>query len=408
MERTFCTIITIGDELLIGQTIDTNSAWIAQQLNPLGIAVKRRVAVGDIKEDIIDAINYERKFAQIIILTGGLGPTSDDITKPLLCEYFNTTLIQNEKVLHHIQQYFASRNRPMLDVNLQQAMLPKNCEVLFNAVGTAPGMLFRDNNQMIISLPGVPFEMQYLISTHVLDILKNNFQTPNFLHKTLVTSGEGESYIAERLKEFEKNLPESIKIAYLPKLNMVKIRLTAIDIEISILDKYFQELKSILKNITVSDSDLELEQVIAILSNEKNITISVAESCTGGSIASRITSIKGASIFFKGGIVPYSIESKENILNVSKHIIDTFGVVSEQTVISMAQQCCKKFNTDFALSVSGYLEKNDHDNSVWIGMSNTKKSFAKKIIVPYDREKNTVLVCNAALNMFRIFIEENS
>ena len=404
MKQTFCSIITIGDELLIGQTIETNSAWIAQQLNPIGIPVKRRIAVGDQKNDIIQAIESERKDSNIIIITGGLGPTSDDITKPVLCEYFNTTLVENQEVLNHISTYFAKRNRPMLDSNLRQAMLPANCEILFNAVGTAPGMLFKDQEQVFISLPGVPFEMQYIITTHIIPYLVTHFKTPNFLHKTLVTSGEGESFIAERLKAFEKNLPENIKLAYLPKLNIVKLRLTAVDIEDHVLETHFETLKTLLQHITVTDKDMELEQVIGQLLNKMGKTMSIAESCTGGSIASRITSVKGASTYFKGGMVPYTIESKENVLQVDSAIIETHGVVSEQTVISMASKCVEKFNADYAVSVSGYLEKNDHDNVVWIGLSNGTHHIAKKMIAPYDREKNTILVTNAALNLLRIFI----
>ncbi len=404
MKQTLCSIITIGDELLIGQTIDTNSAWIAQQLNPIGIPVKRRIAVGDIKEDIINALNSERKESDIIIITGGLGPTSDDITKELLCEYFGSRLIENERVMQHNLSYFEKRNRPMLESNIQQAMVPDNCEVLFNNEGTAPGMLFKDKGQVIISLPGVPNEMQYIISTHVLQYLKTNFNTPNFLHRTLVTSGEGESFIAERLKGFEANLPGEIKLAYLPKINIVKLRLTATDIAENILEAHFDELKKILQPITIIDADIELEQVLGKLLTENNKTVAVAESCTGGNIASRITSVRGSSAYFKGGMVPYTIESKENVLGVNGKTIEEYGVVSEETVLEMAQKCLEKFKADFAVSVSGYLEKNDHGNTVWIGLSNKNLSVAKKIIAPYDREKNTILVTNTALNILRLFI----
>jgi nicotinamide-nucleotide amidase len=386
LKQTFCSIITIGDELLIGQTIDTNSAWIAQQLNPIGIPVKRRIAVGDNKQEIIDALERERKDSDIIIITGGLGPTSDDITKPVLCEYFNSGLVENEVVLKHITSYFDRRNRPMLQSNLLQAMVPEVCDVLFNEEGTAPGMLFKDKGQVIISLPGVPNEMQYIISTHVLTYLKANFKTPNFNHRTLVT-------------------PE-IKLAYLPKINIVKLRLTATDIDDSTLETQFSRLKKILQNISIIDADLELEFVLGQILATNQKTISVAESCTGGSIASRITSIKGASAYFKGGIVPYSIESKQNVLDVQENTIHQFGVVSGETVIEMAQKCREKFKSDFAVSVSGYLEKKDHDNAVWIALSSANTCLTKKIIAPYDREKNTILVANAALNLLRIFILE--
>lgn len=404
LKQVFCSIITIGDELLIGQTIDTNSAWIAQQINPLGIPVKRRIAVGDVKADIIQALNNERKDSDIIIITGGLGPTSDDITKPLLCEYFNCSLIENPKVMQHIVSIFAKRNRPMLESNLRQAYVPDKCEVLFNEVGTAPGMLFSDGGQVIISLPGVPFEMQYIMSTHVLQYLKKHFNTPNFIHRTLVTSGEGESFVAERLKSFEANLPDGIKLAYLPKINILKLRLTAIDTNENQLDHFFGELKVLLQDLTVADTDIELEQVIGKILTEYKQTLSVAESCTGGTIASRITSVKGSSAYFKGGMVSYSIESKVNLLQVNESTITKFGVVSEQTVLEMAEKCRQLFHSDYALSISGYLEKNDHGNVVWIGLSNRQKSIAKSIVAPYDREKNTVLAANAAMNLLRMFM----
>lgn len=407
MQAIKCIIITIGDELLIGQTIDTNSAWIAQQLNPIGILVVRRIAVGDIKQDIIDALDESKKIADVIIITGGLGPTADDITKPLLCEYFGGNMIENKEVLSHVSNYFVKRNRPLLESNLKQALVPDVCEVLFNEVGTAPGMLFREENKIIVSLPGVPFEMQHIVSTHLIDLLKNQFKVPTIIHKTLLTSGEGESFIADRLTDFEKELPAKIKLAYLPKLNIVKLRLTAIDVAESEVQKYFDILKKILAHIAVGEGDFELEEIIAQLLIQKNKTVSVAESCTGGQVASRLTSIKGSSAYFKGGIVPYSIKSKISVLGVDASIIENTSVVSKETVLDMAKKCRIKFNTDYAVSASGYLEKNDNGNIVWIGMASENRTIAKKIVVPYDREKNTVFASNTMLNALRIFILED-
>ena len=407
MKNIYCSIITIGDELLIGQTIDTNSAWIAQQLNPIGVQVKRRVAVGDNKEDIIYALNEEQKHAKIILITGGLGPTNDDLTKPILCEYFGSNLVINEAVLKHVTSFFERRKRPMLAINNNQALVPDNCEVLFNEVGTAPGLLFEKDDTLIIALPGVPFEMQYLVSTHVLSKITKKYVTPNFIHRTLITAGEGESFVANRLIDFEKTLPENIKLAYLPKLGMLKLRLTGSEISAGEIDQYFNDLKSILANIFVADQDIELEEQIGILLKEKNKTLCVAESCTGGNIAAKITSIKGSSHYFKGGIVPYSIESKQNLLEVNAYTIETTTVVSEATALEMAQNCLQKFNADYALSITGFLEKNDHDNQIWIAFANKKFSTAKMITVPYDREKNTVLAVNSALNLLRLFILEN-
>jgi nicotinamide-nucleotide amidase len=407
MDAIHCVIITIGDELLIGQTIDTNSAWIAQQLNPIGIMVKRRIAVGDDKNEIIDALNEAKKMADIVIITGGLGPTADDITKPLLCDYFGGKLIENQQVLEHVVSIFTKRNRPMLESNLRQAMVPDVCEVLFNEVGTAPGMLFREGKKLVASLPGVPFEMQHIITYKLIDILKNEFITPNIIHRSVVTSGEGESFVAERLKDFEPTLPSNIKLAYLPKLSMVKLRLTGIDVTSEQIESYFNQLKSYLSTILVGEGDIELEHMLSIILKEKKKTISVAESCTGGNIAARITSIQGSSEYFKGGLVPYSIESKINVLNVDATIIENTTAVSEATVLDMAQQCLSLFKSDYAVSISGYLEKNDHNNIVWIALASSTKSYATSIIAPYDREKNTVLATNTALNLLRLFILEN-
>lgn len=295
----------------------------------------------------------------------------------------------------------------MPESNIVQAWVPDNCEVLFNEAGTAPGMLFRNKGQIIISLPGVPNEMEHIMEKNVLQILKDNFDTPDYIHKTLITSGEGESFIAERLRDFERALPENIKLAYLPNINIVKLRLTANDVPTAILDAQFEKLKNLLANIYVIDSDLELEEVIALLLKKNKKTVSVAESCTGGNISSRITSVTGASAFFKGGVVPYTIEIKESVLGVDPGIIAQHTVVSRETVIDMAEKCLHKFGSDYALSVSGYLEKNDHGNVVWIGWSNGIQSGAKKIVAPYDRKKNTQFVSNTALNMLRLFIIEN-
>lgn len=404
MKSVYCSIITIGDELLIGQTIDTNSAWIAQQLNTIGIWVKRRVAVGDVKQDILQALNQESEQSDLIIITGGLGPTADDITKPLLCEYFGGTLIQNKEILKHVTNIFTIRKRPMLEVNLKQAMVPDNCTVLFNEVGTAAGMWFEKNNKVFISLPGVPFEMQHIIRERALTKLKNYFTTPVILHRTLVTSGEGESFLANRLIEFEATLPAYIKLAYLPKLGIVKLRLTASDIESIEIDSYFNELKIILANIAVADTDIELEEAIYKLLIERNETLSIAESCTGGQLCARITSIKGSSAMFKGGYVPYSIDSKVNVLGVNRKTIEQDDVVSEAVVIEMAEQCRTQMNSTYALSVSGHLEKQQGETIVWIGLAMEGKTLAKKMNVFYDREKNNVFVTTNALNLLRQFI----
>ncbi len=366
--------------------------------------VRRRIAVGDDKREIVNALEQERVHSDILILTGGLGPTSDDITKPLLCEYFDTHLIENAEVREHVVNFFKRRNRPMPEVNYLQAMVPANCTVLFNAVGTAPGMLFHDKGTVIISLPGVPSEMQYLMLTHVLPVLKQHFQTTAFQHRTLMTVGEGESMVAQRLMAFEKQLPPNIKLAYLPQVNIVKLRLSATDVDEATLDRIFVSLQHEVDDICFAHTDTDLETVIGQLLCTKNNTLSMAESCTGGTLAARITSVKGSSAYFTGGIVVYSIAAKQNVLGVPAAIINAHGVVSEETVRHMAEKSCRLFQTDFALSVSGYLEPGDHDNIVWVGLSNGEYTIAKRMHAPFDRQKNTVLISNAALNLLRLFI----
>lgn len=407
MQPIHCAIITIGDELLIGQTIDTNSAWLAQQLNPLGIHIRRRIAVGDAWHEIVNALSQCEEIADIILITGGLGPTSDDITKPLLCEYFGATLVENKEVLQHVMDIFTARKRPILDVNLKQAMVPSTCEVLFNAVGTAPGMLFRKNGKLIASMPGVPFEMKYITETHLLPLFKTNFDLPKIIHRTMVTSGAGESFIADRLIPFETNLPQHLKLAYLPKLGIVKLRLTGQNTSTDEIDFHFNLLQKELEDIMVCNEDLELEQALAQLLTEKKQTVSTAESCTGGTISALLTSISGSSSYFLGGIVSYSVESKLAQLGVSPETINTYGVVSSETVMEMAEKCRMQFKSDYALSISGYLEKNDHDNDIWIGLASSSKTESKRITGFYDRQKNTVLATNTALNLLRLFILSN-
>lgn len=406
LKQVNCSIITIGDELLIGQTIDTNSAWIAQQLNEIGIWVKRRIAVGDVRENILQALQQESREAQLVIITGGLGPTKDDITKPLLCEYFGAQLIEHAEIKKHVLDFFTSRNRPILDVNIRQALVPDNCTVLFNEVGTAAGMWFEKDGVVYISLPGVPFEMQHILSVRGLPKLKHHFHTPRILHRTLVTSGEGESFIANRLSDFEERLPQAIKLAYLPKLGVVKLRLTATDIDPNEMEIFFNELKSILQQITVAEQDIEIEEVIFHELKRRGETIAIAESCTGGRLASSITSIRGSSDVFKGGFVPYSIESKVHVLGVNQTTIDTYGVISSETVLEMAEQCRLKMKATYALSISGHLEKQAGETAVWIGIATEGRALTKKIQVYYDRAKNATLVCNTALNLLRIFIRE--
>src|SRR5688572_4161383 len=398
-------IITIGDELLIGQTIDTNSAFIAQELNKIGVWVHRRVAVGDLWDDIWHALDEEGSQSQIIIITGGLGPTADDITKPLLCKYFGGKMITDEKVLNHVKYLFEKvyrRPGPILERNLRQAEVPDVCTVLHNARGSAPGMWFSkpaqtppkeglsstqikppqtppeeglSNTQgqlteeqsldrepsiipvssdqeeaVFISLPGVPHEMKGLMGDEVIPRLLNTFDLPAIVHKTAFTAGQGESMIAERLINFEASLPTHIKLAYLPNYGMVKLRLTstgnnkeALENE---LEPYFEQLQVLVKDWLVTNTDEGLEIVIGKILKAKGRTMGTAESCTGGYIAHLITSIAGSSAYYKGSIISYANDVKENILNVKHDTLINHGAVSEVTVREMVKGAIEKLEID--------------------------------------------------------------
>jgi nicotinamide-nucleotide amidase len=410
-------IITIGDELLIGQTIDTNSAWMAQELNRIGIWVKRRVAVGDAWDDIWNALDAESKESDIILITGGLGPTADDITKPLLCKYFGSKMVVNEKALQHVKDIFTKLNRPLLERNLKQAEVPDTCTALHNARGTAPGMWFKKDKKIFISLPGVPNEMKGLMMNEALPRLQKEFVLPAIVHKTAFTAGAGESFIAERIIDFESSLPSHIKLAYLPAYGMVRLRLTAtgndkkkVENE---LNPYFEKLKELVKDVLVAGEDEGLEIVIGKILKEKGKMMATAESCTGGYIAHLITSVPGSSAYFKGSIISYANEVKENILGVSPDILKTAGAVSEETVRQMVKGVIVQLKTDFAVATSGIMGPDGGTpekpvGTVWIAAGNKKEVAAQKLFFRFDRERNIEMTAQAALNMLRKFILANS
>lgn len=417
MKSVNASIITIGDELLIGQTIDTNSAWIGQEFNKIGIWVHHRVAVGDVWDDIWNALDAESNISDIIIITGGLGPTADDITKPLLSKYFDGKMVVNEKVLEHVKNIFIRLNRPMLERNLKQAEVPDVCTVLHNARGTAPGMLFRKNGKIFISLPGVPNEMKGLITNEVIPLIEKEFVLPAIVHKTIFTAGAGESFIAERIKDFEEGLPPFIKLAYLPSYGMVRLRLTARGQEKKqveeILLPYFEQLKEMVKDVMVADADEGLEITMGKILKAKSKTMATAESCTGGYIAHLITSIPGSSAYFNGSIISYANEVKENVLGVEHETLMTVGAVSEETVRQMVKGVIEKLNVDFALATSGIMGPDGGTpekpvGTVWIAAGNSDKIEAHKLFFRFDRERNIEMTAHAALNLLRKFVLANS
>ena len=467
MKEVNAVIITIGDELLIGQTIDTNSAFISQELNKIGIWVKRRIAIGDAKEEILNALKEQSKDCDLVIITGGLGPTADDITKPALCEYFNSNLVINEEALQNVKAIFTKLNKPLIDRNLKQAEVPHNCTVLQNERGTAPGMwweawapqspkgevsdtqplLNQDANKnsdthqsealsdgltplggqegfhlgskgaarFFISLPGVPHEMKGLLINGVLPKLKKEFELPVILHKTALVAGKGESEIAEIIFDFESRLPPYIKLAYLPAYGMLRLRLTAKGDENETvqkdIDQYFDELKKLVKEWLVADEDITLQEAVNRLLKEKKKTASTAESCTGGYIAHLITSVSGSSEIFNGSVVSYSNDAKENLIGVQHITLKKFGAVSEETVKEMAEGVRQAMKTDYAIATSGIMGPGGGSDKkpagmVWIAVGNKNKVKAQKFFFRFDRSRNTELTAHTALNMLRRFVLE--
>jgi nicotinamide-nucleotide amidase len=408
MQNVLASIITIGDELLIGQTIDTNSAWLAQQLNSLGILLKYRVAVGDNAADILAAMEHAQGISDVIIITGGLGPTSDDITKPTLCKYFGATLVENKKVLEHITAFFEKRNRQMIASNIAQANVPDNCEVLFNTYGTAPGMLFRKQKKIFISLPGVPLEMKTIMEEFGLAAIANSFETNSIQHLSLSTAGRGESFVAVMLQEFEQNLPENIKLAYLPKLGALTLRLTGVNTSAELLQLQYEKLHQLVKPYCYALQDISLAETILQLFAQKDLTLSTAESCTGGAIANAVTNISGSSAIFKGAIVCYSNFAKIKILGVDEDIIKTYTTYSEETATAMSKQCVAVLDTNYAIAITGQIEKTETiDSFAWIAVSSQSRQKAIKVPLPYAREKNKELAVNLALNFLRVFVLED-
>ena len=413
---TQASIITIGDELLIGQVIDTNSAWMAQELNKAGIRVARRVAVGDVWDEIWTALDEEQKHADIILITGGLGPTADDITKPLLCKYFAGNMVVDQAAKKNVLDIFTKLNRPIIDRNLKQAEVPDVCTVLQNKRGTAPGMLFKKEGKVFISLPGVPHEMKGLMTDDVIPLLIQQFQFPTIIHKTLLTAAVGESFLAELIQDFEEALPKHIKLAYLPNYGMVRLRLTttgfkAVETEKEI-DQLFETLKSLVADYLVTDTDEPIENVIGKLLTAKGKTLCTAESCTGGYISHLLTTIAGSSKFYDGSVVSYSYQAKEDLLQVDKETLETKGAVSEEVVLQMAKGALQNIKSDYVIAVSGIMgpgggTTDKPAGTVWIAVGNKENLQAQKLFFRFDRMRNIQLTATNALNLLRKFIIDN-
>ena len=379
------TIITIGDEILIGQILDTNSRYISRALNAHGIVVAERTSIGDDRTQIVETLDRALSQSEVVIITGGLGPTKDDITKHTLCDYFGSTLRYDEVEAEHIRTILAVRNIAFNDLNRGQAMVPECCTVLHNAHGTAPGMWFEQNGRVVVSLPGVPFEMQHLIDEEVMPRLKARFELREIVHRTMITFGIAESILAERIAKWEEALPDYIRLAYLPAPNVVRLRLSAYEVEGKEvrheIDNLFEELRSIIPDNIAGFEEASVEELVHNILINKGLTLATAESCTGGAIASKFTAQAGASAYFLCGVVSYSTDSINSVLGVEMSDITHFGAVSEQVAKAMASGARAISGADFAISTTGIAgptggSKEKPVGTVWIGVATPNRCFA--------------------------------
>ena len=392
------TIVTIGDEILIGQIVDTNSSYIAKALDKIGIATHEMLSISDNKEHILNTFQKLQNKVEVVIITGGLGPTKDDITKKTFCDYFEDTLIENEAVLLHVKEIIEGfYKRPITQINREQALVPTKAKVLFNKAGTAPGMWMEKEDTVFISLPGVPYEMKYLIDNEVIPNLVQKYERPYIVHQTIMTYGRGESMIAEQIEEWEENLPDFIKLAYLPSPGKVRLRLTARGNSKEILqkeiEKQVQLLDLLIHDIIVGyNEDEPIEVVLGKLLTEKKLTLATAESCTGGKIAATLSAVSGASNYFKGSVVSYASQTKIDVLGVSNETIDKYSVVSAEVAKEMALGIQKLTQADYAIATTGNAgpAKGDSDaelGTVFIAIATPNNVFIEEFNFGQPREK---------------------
>jgi nicotinamide-nucleotide amidase len=396
-------IITIGDEILIGQIIDTNSAWMAAELTKSGFEVTSIQSVGDLAQTIIDAIELAFSRADVLLLTGGIGPTNDDITKSTLCRYFNTKLIFSDEVLENIEKIFSHRSIALNDLTRNQALVPEECTIIQNKAGTAPILWFEKGGKVLVSMPGVPFEMKTAMAGDIIPRLQSQFSLEDYLRQSALTAGITESGLAIRLADFEKELPNGISLAYLPSFGMIKLRLFTRNTDDPVLfQQQAEKLKALISDLLVSETEKSLEELLGEKLQAGKLTISTAESCTGGLIAHKITSVAGASAYFRGSIVAYNNEVKKNILNVNKSDLDTFSAVSEEVVVQMAGNCAKLLKTDCAIAVSGIAgptggSEEEPVGTIWISTYCRGEILSKKYNVGNSRRENIERSSNMAM-----------
>ncbi|MBD0726422.1 competence/damage-inducible protein A [Flavobacterium sp. L1I52] len=391
-------IVTIGDEILIGQIIDTNSGFIAKSLDKIGVEIWEMLSISDDKQHILDTFKELQNKVDLVIITGGLGPTKDDVTKKTFCDYFEDELVVDEAVLKHVTQLIEGFfKRTITQINKDQALVPSSCTVLHNQVGTAPGMWMQKENTVFVSLPGVPFEMKYLIENEVIPKVVKEFNRPYIIHKTILTYGQGESMVAERIEDWENSLPDFIKLAYLPAPGRVRLRLTARGKDKEVLEKtidsYVASLSTIINDIIVGfEEDETIEVLLGKKLKEQQKTIATAESCTGGQIAASLSSVAGASAYFKGSVVSYATETKINVLGVSEKLINEHSVVSAEVAKAMAENVKRLLNTDYALATTGNAGPTKGDEkaelgSVFIALATPNEVVVEEFNFGQPREK---------------------
>ncbi len=403
-------IISIGDELLIGQVVNTNASWIGEQLTMAGISVYQAVSVADNHDHIFEALETAGKHADLVLITGGLGPTKDDITKQTLCEFFGSELIFNEQVFEDVKEIFRVRGRQVSELNRKQAEVPDNCTVIRNEHGTASGMWFEKDGVIFVSMPGVPFEMKPMVSNYIIPNLIKRFNLPAIYHKTVLTQGVPESEMAAMIEDWENTLPSNVKLAYLPQPGIVRLRLTASgkdrSVQVKIVETEIERLKGIIGEYIFGFDKDTLEEIVGNMLREKGKTVSTAESCTGGYIAHLITSVAGSSDYYKGSVVSYANEIKSNTLDVNDEDLEKYGAVSEPVVRQMAEGVREKFGTDFALATSGIAGPSGGTDekpvgTTWIAVATPEKVIARQFHFGEHRGRNIRRTALMALDMLR-------
>lgn len=407
-------IISIGDELLIGQTINTNAAWMGEELSKMGAGIEYCTVIRDEKESMVNAFDLALSRVDVVLVTGGLGPTKDDITKHVLCDYFDTELEMNPEVLAHVKSFFEARNRPMLEVNVRQAEIPVACEVLHNELGTAPGMWFEKNGKLLVSMPGVPYEMKYIMTTHVLPRLLQTYSLNSLYYETVLTQGIGESFLADRISDLEIAMrSEGIALAYLPSPGLVRLRLSSPHQPhfVKKIESYITEIEHLLPAHVFGRGEGQLSEVVGELLLERKQTLCTAESCTGGALAASIVSIAGASYYFEGSVVSYSNRVKTEVLKVSEKDIKEVGAVSQTVVEQMARNAKEVLKTDYCIALSGIAgPAGDYETKpvglTWIAVAGPHRVVTKKFQFGTDRQRNIQMAVLSGLNLLRCEILE--